>query len=748
MKSIALIALLLTSVTCFAQIMHEQDLPQIKEKLQIEKDQAKRADLLNRAAVHYLGRDGSNKDLDSASLYCNASMTISRRLGLKKNIVQNLLLEGQIALKKGNSKLCSKMMHKALNYAHAYGLRNDEARVYRAMVMDMPDDDMLKNIASLKRAISLYEATGAKYDQGETYFELAGIYHNNGGSDSCIKYTKRAIKIKKSIKRNDLYKEYAILAQNFWTQGNYKGALHHALEAEKMAEDQNADGEWLNLIYNLLAVMHSELYDNNSSIAYYKKAIAVARENNDAYGLEAATLNAVMSLYNKGDFDEALQFLDANYSYSSQDCNVKYSAIYLLLYCEVKKYDKARSYYDQLLRCSGKASITEQKSMYSAMIQYLLKTGQAGKSYPYLDKLRALTGTNQDPFYLREIELTHFEVDSATGNQTGAMKHFINYKSLSDSIFNASSAEQFADLQVKYETDKKVKDIRLLTQQGKLQDEKIRNAGILRYVFLICLAILAVFVGLLYNRSRIKQRTNETLQLSQEKINEQNDELKELLSEKEWLLKEIHHRVKNNLQIVISLLNAQSAQLENKDALMAIQNSQHRMHAMSLIHQKLYQSDSLSTIDMSWYISELVHYLNEGFEASGRRIRYNLDTEPVELDATQAIPLGLILNEAISNALKYAFTGRSSGKVSISLKAAANDTYRLEIADDGVGLPEGFESIERESLGMDLMIGLTDQLDGTFELQNKDGLAIIVTITKKRSPSGHHHHLTDEIMNQ
>lgn len=163
-----------------------------------------------------------------------------------------------------------------------------------------------------------------------------------------------------------------------------------------------------------------------------------------------------------------------------------------------------------------------------------------------------------------------------------------------------------------------------------------------------------MFVGLIYNRYRLKRRSNLVLEQKQGEINAQNELLRKILNEKEWLLREIHHRVKNNLQIVISLLNTQSAYLDNEDALVAIRNSQNRMHAMSLIHQKLYQSDNLAEIDMKWYIKELVDYMIECF-GTDNKIQFTLETEAIKLDVAQAVPLGLILNEAISNVIKYAF---------------------------------------------------------------------------------------------
>jgi two-component sensor histidine kinase len=137
--------------------------------------------------------------------------------------------------------------------------------------------------------------------------------------------------------------------------------------------------------------------------------------------------------------------------------------------------------------------------------------------------------------------------------------------------------------------------------------------------------------------------------------------------EKEWLMKEIHHRVKNNLQIVISLLSTQSNYIDNDIAYNAIRESQHRMQAISLIYQKLYQSENLARVDIRSYIAELVTYLRESFDTDPR-IRFELDIVPLDLEVTRAVPLGLILNEAITNAIKYAFPDERTGKISICLK--------------------------------------------------------------------------------
>ncbi|MFH7018396.1 sensor histidine kinase [Flavobacterium sp. FlaQc-47] len=247
----------------------------------------------------------------------------------------------------------------------------------------------------------------------------------------------------------------------------------------------------------------------------------------------------------------------------------------------------------------------------------------------------------------------------------------------------------------------------------------------IRYDFIVISGLLFIILGLLFRLTKSKNKSRQILQSKDKEIATRNEALNKLYADKEWLLKELHHRVKNNLQIVISLLNTQSAYLENKDALLAIQDSQHRMNAMSLIYQKIYESENLEIIDMCWYIPELVNYLKGVFNTD-KKISYKLDIECVDLDISKAIPLGLILNEAIINAIKYAYPETVQGEVNIRLKKIEDEMYQLIISDNGVGVPEHFELKNRNSLGMNLMHGLSSQVDGTFNIESKNGLTITI----------------------
>jgi two-component sensor histidine kinase len=242
--------------------------------------------------------------------------------------------------------------------------------------------------------------------------------------------------------------------------------------------------------------------------------------------------------------------------------------------------------------------------------------------------------------------------------------------------------------------------------------------------------MLVLLLGLGYSRYRFKQKINRLLEAKQLEINQKNHTLEQvlgekegLLEEKEWMLREIHHRVRNNLQIVISLLNSQAGYLSDNAALSTIKESQHRVQAMALIHQKLYQSEKVARVEMASYINDLVVYLRDSY-SQPQSIRYNLKVEPLELDVSLAVPLGLIINEALTNALKYAFPGDNSGTVSLSLHPASETTYELTIADDGAGLPPGYDPVRSRSLGMTLMHGLSEQLGGVLHISGPPGVVI------------------------
>ncbi len=198
------------------------------------------------------------------------------------------------------------------------------------------------------------------------------------------------------------------------------------------------------------------------------------------------------------------------------------------------------------------------------------------------------------------------------------------------------------------------------------------------------------------------------------------------LREKEILLKEIHHRVKNNLQIISSLLHLQSKKVSDDVSHLMFMESMNRIRTMSLLHAKLYESDDLAKIDFGEYLSTLTSFLFQSYGVNSEVVAYEIDVGDIHLSIDTGIPCGLIANELISNALKYAFPEGRKGKISLFLKETADSEYELRISDDGVGLPEGIDIGAKDTLGMQLIGSLTDHLDGTVEIDRSGGTAFVI----------------------
>jgi two-component sensor histidine kinase len=198
------------------------------------------------------------------------------------------------------------------------------------------------------------------------------------------------------------------------------------------------------------------------------------------------------------------------------------------------------------------------------------------------------------------------------------------------------------------------------------------------------------------------------------------------LKERETLLKEIHHRVKNNMQVVSSLLSLQAAQATERETIETLNESQRQIRSMALIHEKLYRSGSLAEIDFGDYVESLVGELMRMYNVAEGAITINADIENVQLGVDTAIPCALIINELVSNSLKHAFPDGRTGDVTVALQRA-NGAYTLTVADNGVGFPPNVDFRATDSLGMQLVVTLVNQLDGTITLDRTKGTTFIIT---------------------
>ncbi len=204
------------------------------------------------------------------------------------------------------------------------------------------------------------------------------------------------------------------------------------------------------------------------------------------------------------------------------------------------------------------------------------------------------------------------------------------------------------------------------------------------------------------------------------------EKMKISLREKEILLKEIHHRVKNNMQIISSLLCLQSRYIRDPKDLELFMDSENRVRSMALVHEKLYQSKDLTRIDFESYIRELIAHLSHFYNIDLNEITINVDVKNIYLNIEEAIPCAQIINELISNSMKYAFMGKTSGQINISFCKNNTGKHVLIIEDNGIGLPENFNLENSKSLGLQLVTALNGQLKGTIELDKTRGTSFTI----------------------
>lgn len=243
---------------------------------------------------------------------------------------------------------------------------------------------------------------------------------------------------------------------------------------------------------------------------------------------------------------------------------------------------------------------------------------------------------------------------------------------------------------------------------------------------------VAVFVDL-FRKTRALAAMNSAMETE---IASQLEQLKASLAEKDTLLKEIHHRVKNNLQIISSLISLQSNKISDPMQRRLFQDTRDRVKSMALVHEKLYQSKDLGRVELAEYARQLLNDLFQANGAAASKIRLRLELEPVLLPVDIAIPCGLILNELTTNALKHAFDDRPSGEIAVQLRAVSPDTVHMTFADDGRGFAPELDWRTAGTLGLQLVRMLTDQLQGTIEMANGRGTTFRLSFSRYSKDRG------------
>jgi len=238
-------------------------------------------------------------------------------------------------------------------------------------------------------------------------------------------------------------------------------------------------------------------------------------------------------------------------------------------------------------------------------------------------------------------------------------------------------------------------------------------------------ATMLLFVSIAaFSQFIINRRALDTAQKDLAERKQAEEQLRRSLNEKEILLKELHHRVKNNMQVVSSLISMQSQKIDDPKYFAYFMETQNRIHAMALIHEMLYNSKDMSKIDFSSYLGDFTQYLLSIYNTNQQQIQMHINVKDVYFGIDTAVPCGMIINELVSNALKHAFPGGREGSVTIDFAANADGKHVLTVSDDGVGIPKGFNIDTSDSLGMLIVYSLTKQLEGSIAIDGSRGMVV------------------------
>ncbi|MFK5889465.1 MAG: histidine kinase dimerization/phosphoacceptor domain -containing protein [Flavobacteriaceae bacterium] len=542
-------------------------------------------------------------------------------------------------------------------------------------------------------------------DSVSVYTFMFDIYVNIGSFSKAWE----AIRIRDQVLSNtqiqnsffDTFKKIRIdnLAKIYLATENYTEAILQYKKLVKIAKHKN-DFHFESGAYNNIGLVYLRTHKPDSAIIYFNKSLIAWKNKLEDISYMSTRDSAFFDIvrsnigqaYNvKGEYKKAIPLIQNALETSKINKEVEWIVSNLnslsLSYFGLRKPKKALALLDSatcLIEMHN--SISAQRDTYQNKVKMYESLGDTKNAYTFYKKL-------------------------------------VTYNSSMDSI---GKLNRITILEIVYEVEQKNRQID--NQQAlvikaevsaKLQKSKQR------FLIIGLFLMLAIVINLLWNNYQ-KRKRSKSLKEKNKQIEEQNNTIEKVLVEKETLLKEIHHRVKNNLQLISGMLELQSSKI-NDDAVNEImEQGQNRIKSMALIHQQLYESEDLGKIDFRKYVTQLTNDIKVMVNDPNKDIDIVLDIIDFSLDLDTAVPMGLIINELVLNAFKHGFLNIEKGTVTIGLKAFENEYYQLTVSDNGTGLPANFDLNNTNSLGLQLVKGLSRQIGGNCEFKNGNGTTVLI----------------------
>lgn len=502
---------------------------------------------------------------------------------------------------------------------------------------------------------------------------------------NCFEHIKR-LGINK-FQRYNLHAILKIIGCNFYALGDNEKALECLLEAEKSTRsDFSVNVHNHTMTLNTIESIYADNKDYPQAIAYAQKIIdwnltSTYGSNQAWYSIfwqGLASLNIAQYMFEMGNFKEGEKYANKGYKlYKAQE--------------DIKNKEKVVAAFDAL----------------QVLVKIKLKLGkvdEVASLFKTIELLKSRIDFSQEVNYFKPLRLYHnyYQYYEIQKDYNKAFSYLKLANEMQDSLSRRNDKRKLWQIESRVKANNYIAQIKVAEEKSYLQESQ-RNWAI------IALVIFGVFGLIVY---RIIKKDHET-------ITKQKALLEQSLGEKENLLKEIHHRVKNNLQLISGLFEKQARQMTDETTKKLMKSGQDRIFSIALVHENLYQSEHLSTIEIKSYLEILSKNIKKLQKSESIDIKIALEVDDSVVGIDMAIPLGLILNELITNCYKYAFKGRSEGNILIRFSQKQKGLV-LSVQDNGVGLPSDFDLKKSRSLGMNLVYGLVRQIKGKLEYVTND----------------------------
>lgn len=621
---------------------------------------------------------------------------------------------------------CVSYAQQALQIAEA---RNDSLAIAEALsrmgsgfaLMSRLDEAM----EIRRRIISIYQKVGTSRDLGMQCLNLATSFDSKGMLDSAIYYYEKALTLfgdgGTALDSAILYNNYGIVYERL---GNYSRCAEIYLKALAGFEKAGRE-DYMSFAYANLGNVYVRMGEKEKAKSTYLAALDIKITYNDRRG-EAVIYNNLSAIYNSADeLDSAILLAEKSAIIREE---IRDNGGLIDIYNQLGEVHGKKGAYEKgigyLKKAYDIASASDSKALKAKSAIGLGKLfnelRRDRESINYLKEGFALSQKASEREIIREANMALATYYRQRQDPRG-YAYYERAVQLDDSLRNDEETRKITRLEMQYEFDKEREFLELERKTQELAfSAELDRQRFQRNIGLGALGSGLIILLILWRSYRI-QKSNRTL------LQKQNEKLGIALRDRENLLKEIHHRVKNNLQVVSSLLSLQSRSIKDPAALDAIEEGRNRVKAMGLIHQNLYQEENLVGVNLPQYIEKLTDNLLESYKIQHADIHINRKVEKLSIDVDTLIPLGLILNELISNSLKYAFEGRKEGKIDLYI-GKSEEGLKVEIADDGVGLPGDFNFHESKSMGYKLIRAFVKKMKAKFEIVSEQGTRVKILL--------------------